>query len=199
MRLPKLLAIIGMVMLILGAITTFSPATVERYESKSYVLASETVEVSPWFGYRTFLTYFFLNPEDVRNLKVQGYVKGVEGGPFNFEITDAKTYVKAERVLEKSFEFPVEPEELRDGLHLKIEPATKALLGPSSRVSIYAKATWEEKTYAHVLGGLIVGGALGFFGIAMLVAALVTYIIRKPKVEVKSEKSARKFIIIHYF
>jgi len=46
-----------------------------------------------------------------------------------------------------SFEFPVEPEELRNGLWLKIASG-------NAKASIRVEVTWEQKTYAHVLGGL---------------------------------------------
>jgi len=185
LKLPKLLAVLGIVLLVMGTIVALAPATTEVWKPKSYVLISETRDISEWIGYSTLLTYFFFEPEDIKNLKIQGYVKEVEGKPFSFEITNGKTYVKANNVPEKDFEFSVEPEELKNGLRLKIEPA-------DVKVSIYAKALWEEKTYAHVFGGLLLGGFMWFLGIIILIAAFIAYIIRKPKVEVVARVETKK-------
>lgn len=88
-------------------------------------MVSETVEVSPYLGHKEPLIYPFISPENVRNLKIQGTVKSVEGGTFCFTITNGEVYVKAEEVSEKSFEFLVKPEELSDGLYLEIHPSSK--------------------------------------------------------------------------
>jgi len=181
MKLPKILAIIGLALLILGIVFFFLPATQEVWEEKSHVLLSETTDVSPIIGCSRMLTYLFLDPEDVRNIKIIGYVEKVSGNNFSFKITDGKVYIEVDNVARYDFNFTVEPEELRDGLWLKIEPT-------ETKVSIYAKATWEEKTYAHVLGGMVLGGMLGFFGLVALIAAFVLYLIKRPKIEVAVEK-----------
>jgi len=181
MKPPKILAIIGLVLLILGVMFFFFPATQEVWKEKSHVLLSETIDVSSIIGCSRMLTYLFLDPEDVRNLKITGYVEKVTGNNFSFQITDGKVYVEADNVMRYDFDFIVEPEELTDGLWLKIEPT-------ETKVSIYAKATWEEKTYAHVLGGMVLGGILGFFGLVALIAAFVLYLVRRPKIKVVVEK-----------
>lgn len=181
MGLPKILAILGITLLVLGLVFVFVPATQEVWKPKSYLLVSKTTNLSPYTKHQEFLTYLFLTSEGVRNLKVQGTIKSVEEGTFSFEITNGEVYVKAEGVPEKSFEFPVEPEELRNGLWLKIAPG-------NTKVSIRIEATWEQKSYAHVLGGLILGGLLGFFGFILLIVAFIIYVIRRPKVTVEIEK-----------
>jgi len=98
----------------------------------------------------------------------------VEGETFGFTITNGKVHVEAEEASERSFEFSVEPEEPRDGLILKISPK-------SVTVSIQVEATWEQKTYAHVLEGFILGGALGFFSFMLLAMAFVIYHHQKTK------------------
>jgi len=181
MNLPKVLAIVGVILLIIGLVFAFVPVTQEVWQEKSYLLASETTEISPYIGHQELLTYLFLSPEDVRNLKLQGTLKSIEGGNFSFEVTDGELYFKAENVSEKSFEISVEPEELTNGLWLKIKPANVT-------VSTHIEAIWEQRTYSHVLGGLLLGGILGFFGFILLIAALVVYLIRRPKVTVEVQK-----------
>jgi len=180
LSLTKTIAIIGILLLALGTLFAFAPASREIWEPKSALLASETEDIS-LIGSSKLITYFFLFPEHVRNLKIRGYVKLVDGEPFSFEITNGEVYVKADKVSERSFEFSVEPEDLRDGLWLKMSPA-------KAKVSLRIEASWEEKTYAHVLGGMVLGGLLGFFGIILLIAAFILYIIQRPKITVTIKK-----------
>jgi len=117
----------------------------------------------------------------VRNLKLQGTLKSIEGGNFSFEVTNGEPSFRAENVSQRSFEIPVEPEELTNGLWLKIKPANVT-------VSINVKAIWEERTYGHVFGGFVLGGILGFFGFISLIAAFIAYLVRRPKITVEVQR-----------
>lgn len=171
MGVEKVVVALGVVLLILGALFMFAPASQEIWEPKSILLISATKDVS-LIGSQELLAHYFLLPGNVRELKLRGYVKLVEGEPFSFEITNGEVYVGARGVSERSFEFPVQPEELRDGLWLRIYPA-------KAKVSVRVEASWEERTYAHVLGGVVLGGLLGLLGVVILIVALILYVVRR--------------------
>jgi len=110
---------------------------------------------------------FFFKPEDVRNLRVKGYIKVESGDVFSFEITDGEVYIRAINVLRKDFDFTIGYEELRNGLQLKIEPS-------KTKVYIGIEATWEAKAfkgetyYTYILGGPIFGVFLEILGIVLM-------------------------------
>ena len=121
MRLPKILVIMGLIFITIGAIVALVPIIQEVWEPRSKVLVDKTATVYAGDEHTLPLTYSFLRPEDVRDLVVRGYVEEVEGRPFDLEITNAKTYVKAENVPGRhEFKFSLAPEELTKGLTMRI-------------------------------------------------------------------------------
>ncbi len=177
MHLAEYLAKLGVILLLLSFVPILlSTENTSNWEPKSYILASETVDVF-FFGHTEDLYYSFYEPANVRNLTIGGYVKKVSGEPFSFRITNGKIYVSAEGVTsEKHFKFNVEPGELENGLKLDIKPS-------DTEVSFYVKATWQEKEDYEdaVFGGIVLGSIIGFFGLLSLIAALIVHIVTKIK------------------
>ena len=168
----KALVVLGAILVVAGLVCTFALATQAVWEPRSRLLLGETVELSPYVETRRSISHYFPDPEDVRGLKVRGYIKCIEGGPISFEVTDGEVYVNATNTLERSFEFSVSPEELEDGLVLTFRPK-------EARVCVRIEAAWEERAYMHVLRGLVVGGLLGGLGLLLLIAALIVYVVRE--------------------
>jgi len=106
------------------------------------------------------------------------YFAGRATSSYNVNITipsekcDQEVYFVLERIGEASFQAP----QLKVFTSLK-----KAYEEPADiEISYRVEMEWDEKTYAHVLGGLVVGGSLFFFGFLLLiVAALVRFIFKK--------------------
>ena len=168
MSIPKVLAIIGVLVLLIGVLTI--PITREVWETKSKLLESETVELSP-FGYERILTAPYFEPENVRNVRIIGYVRKVSGEDFTFEITDGRVYLRAENVSEREFNFPIDPEEFEESLWLRIEPA-------KSKVSVYVRAVWEERSYFYSIGGLFLGAFLILLGVILIIASIIAHVAR---------------------
>lgn len=170
-KLPKIIAVVGVVLLLLAMLFVIVPVTQVVWEPKSRLLVDKTVTVSFLLGHLEPLIYFPSSPKIMRNLRIQGYVKCVSGGVFNLDIKNGKTYASAYGVAEEYFEFSVEPEELQSGLWLSV----KLIAPPVTEVLIHVEAHWEERTYTHVLTGIALAGRLAFFGILLLIIALILY------------------------
>ena len=120
-RLPKALAIAGVVLIILGIITVLSPTAQEIWESESKLLLSGTDSIYAEGKREWLLMYPFLRPKDVRNLVVRGYVEEKLRRPFDLELANSKVYVEATNVSGRhEFEFSPTPEELEEGLKLRV-------------------------------------------------------------------------------
>lgn len=92
-----------------------------------------------------------------------------------------------------SFSFPLTPDRVKEGICPiveRVEPGTKVNVRISAYMS-YMKPTeisvrydvavaWEEKSYAHVLGGLLLGGGLLVLGVIFMIAAAVVKYVSRP-------------------
>jgi hypothetical protein len=166
------------------------------------------------YGYMPYV-YPYVDMEQLPIL-VDGVAKELSGRKFSLLILDDKNldlwkigqsyhaFYEGKKVTACSFSFPLTPEQVKGCINLiveRVEPDTEVNVQVSSNIS-YMKpinisvqydiaVTWEEKSYSHVLGGLLLGGGLIALGVILMVAATVVKYVFRP--DRKESKSPAKF------
>ncbi|MBS7633306.1 hypothetical protein KEJ15_06795 [Candidatus Bathyarchaeota archaeon] len=178
MKVPKIMAIIGIVVIVLGLVIAIVSTTTEVWNPKSDTLAREVATVYSQSHYWPLLRPQYI-PEESRNLMINGYVEGLKGRTFdlyvfnkvNYELWKAgaayKAYLEAINVTSHSFSMPVRREDVGEGLRLVVsniyakELATKSLVDEVVTVYQWMNYTWplifppfipEEPTEVKVSG-----------------------------------------------
>lgn len=130
MRIPKILFMVGVVLLVVGIAVTVIPATVERWEHKEEKLVHEIATVPPLFDYFPLALKYI--PEGSTNIKVAGTVKEVKNRQFDFYVFNKQNYdrwmakityeayVEAKQVTSYSFSFSPTRGEVIEGLYLVV-------------------------------------------------------------------------------
>jgi len=156
MRAPKILAVIGLAVIVLGAVAVFIPPVWEVWNPKSETLVKEVATVYPrWHYYPLALAPYI--PQESRNLVVSGTVKELKGYTFDFYAFNKinyerwraeapyEAYLQVKNVSSYSFSFETTREDLNEGLYLVVlniyarEPVTESLY--DGTVTVYK---WME-------------------------------------------------------
>ncbi|MHA1631786.1 MAG: hypothetical protein ACTSXC_03110 [Candidatus Freyarchaeota archaeon] len=177
-----------------------------RIITKDFLL--KTVELYGWMTDNWWFVVPLSLAEEPADVKVNGTSTETGGATFNLYFLDKENFEKWKAGLpftayfagkgqpSYSFSFVVPSEKSKAEVYYVVERVGEAGFGaPKLKVFISAKATyeqpadnkvsyhvemvWEERTYAHVLGGLIAGGVFAFLGLSLLLAALVVKLVFK--------------------
>jgi len=127
MRVPKVFAIIGLVVIILGMALAVIPTTIEVWIPKSGTLTEDIATVHPQLDYYPLALAPYISQES-RNLEVNGTVKELKGRTFDFYVFNKvnyerwkaeasyETYFQAENTSSCVFSFAATREDLSAGL-----------------------------------------------------------------------------------
>jgi hypothetical protein len=142
MRAPKILTIIGLLIIILGVAFAVFPLTTEVWTPKSSPLVEEVSTVYAQSSYYPLALSPYI-PKESRRLVINGTVESLKGHTFdlcilnkvNYEKWKAnapyEVYLQAKNVSSRSFSFTATKEDLDDGLRFVV-------------LNIYAKEPAQE-------------------------------------------------------
>ncbi|MEM1520206.1 MAG: hypothetical protein QXK42_01555 [Candidatus Korarchaeum sp.] len=185
-------------------------------ELETEVLLDEVIKVPSWMGYYLYFTPPLSLKLPILRRPMEVKIEGTAVGnrAFNLIILDGENYDRWREGLSYnafyemrnmstcSFTFKLTPEQHGESLYLvaqRTEPtdlsvwisANMSYMKPVDiSVRYNADISWEERSYAPVLGGAILGGLLLFLGLVLMIAAaVVRYVFRTP-----ARRSLRNYV-----
>ena len=195
MRIPKIIFIIGLVILVIGILIAIAlPASV-TWEPKTKALCTdEIIEVSEYEKYDYYRPYFafIVSFGETKDFEVEGSIEEVSDYKFNFYIFDEtdydlwkadrphKSYFEAENVTSITFSFLLTNKEVVNDLYFVVENPEPY---ESDRVArLTATVNWKEKAIiTRIVGGLILGGIIAFIGLVLIIVGGIATLVFKPK------------------
>lgn len=154
------------------------------------------IEKTPLYSCsKYFLTWEFTF-EETKDFVLKGNATEVGSHEFNFYIFDSSNYFdwKADElytafyekkgVTSTSFNVSLTEDEAESIIYFAVE---NPLTDIEETVKVSAEITYQEKaTIAGALGGLILGGIVGFIGFIILIISAVAHFISKPESKPKA-------------
>jgi hypothetical protein len=189
MKASKILFVIGLLVLVVGIVIAIIPTAVETWQKKEQPLVESVITVLGG-GHLFPLQNLVFMAEGSKDILVSGTVRELKGVRFdfyafnkkNYELWVAKasykSYVEVKDVSSYSVSFSPTREDVASALYLVVVNKNP-VLGPTISVEYSIKISWSERSYAQVLGGLVLGMILGGFGFMLIVVSAVMKFVFK--------------------
>jgi len=127
-------------------------------------------------------------PEESRDITVSGTIKEIRGGTFDLYVFNKRNYdlwvakasykafMDAKDISSTAVNFSPTREDVMNALYF-VAVNKNPFGGPDISVEYSIKISWNEKSYAHVLGGLVLGGLLGGLGFLLIIVSAVAKVV----------------------
>jgi len=206
MKASKILFVMGLLVLVVGIVIAIIPTAVETWQKKEQPLVESVITVIGGGSLFPIQNLVFM-AEGSKDISVSGTVRELKGGRFDFYAFNKKNYelwvakasykafVEAKDVSSYSLSFSPTREDVASALYLVVVNRNP-VLGPSISVEYSIKISWSERSYATVLGGLVLGMLLGGLGFLLIVVSAVMRFVFKPQKE-ESNRLIHSSILIH--
>jgi len=205
MRASKIVFVIGLILLILGVFIFLVPMSTETWDHKEEPLVEEVLTVPGGLSLLASPKIGFI-PEGSRNIEVNGIAKELNAKTFdlyvfnkrNYELWIAnasyQAYVQARDISSYTLAFSPTRDDVVNLLYFVVVNRNP-ILGPNVSVEFSVKMSWDERSYAAVLGGFVLGGFLGGLGfLLIIVSAIMVFVFGRGKQRQIQSTPARQLV-----